>query len=107
MFDEESGFALTARAEKLVADSWNDDEEFARDFRVPFSKLSAATGNFSADMRIGGGGSCEVFKAVVYGVNVAIKSLKTARNDDNEGQHALETVQFQAEMKLLQKVRQV
>ena len=56
---------------------------------VQHALITAATDNFSAACRIGGGGSCEVYKAVVYGVTVAVKALHQHNvEDDGGGQNA-------------------
>ena len=92
--------------------STNDaDMALGRDFWVAFSELEKATQQFSRTMRIGGGGSCEVFRGVLKGVNVAIKILKQGQcKSMNEAGMldsilSLESKQFFAEMRLLQAVR--
>jgi hypothetical protein len=69
-----------------VALSWIDENNSNSDFttQLPYSVLSNATQNFVANNRIGGGGSCLVFKGNVYGIAVAIKALqaKKAKRDD-------------------------
>jgi serine/threonine protein kinase len=111
MFDPESGFAVTAEAEHLIATSWNAGEATGekRDFGIGFITLSVATDGFSPQYRIGGGGSCEVFKATVYGTVVAIKALneKAAESHSPEAETELDidTKQFVAEMKTLRACR--
>jgi serine/threonine protein kinase len=102
-------------AEAVIARAWTNhggaDLALARYFQVPFSVLESATHQFSSKMRIGSGGSCDVFRAIVYGVDVAIKLLKQDRNTDvNEDNStdsvlSLEAKQFFAEMSLLQGVQ--
>jgi serine/threonine protein kinase len=46
-------------------------------FRVLFAVLDAATSGFSQACCIGGGGSCAVYKAALYGTTVASKALDT------------------------------
>jgi hypothetical protein len=121
-FDPETGCPTTNEGERIVARSWLEEAVPARgdkdiihehDFRVPFKILEEATHNFSADMSIGGGGSCLVYKGNVYGVDVAIKALKEVQDSDegsgsgsgsgaDESKLSLEGKQFFAEMKLLQ-----
>ena len=59
-------------------------------------------------MRIGGGGSCEVFRGKVYSVDVAIKVLNPGEDGDetglSESMFSLEAKQFFAEVSLLKAV---
>jgi hypothetical protein len=120
-FDPETGCPCTEQGESIVAKSWleeavpvsgdKDGVVHEHDFRVPYSTIQQATQDFSERARIGGGGSCFVYKGDVYGVSVAIKALKEA-DCNNEGENmnmnmnmnmmSLESKQFFAEMKLLQ-----
>ena len=115
MFDSETGLPITIKATELIAASWqhgsvmtdsnadiNDHDR--RHFMIAYNVLENATGKFSSDMRIGGGGSCEVFRAKVYGVPVAIKALKHVQGQEDVASKE-ERKQFEAEMSLLQKVR--
>jgi serine/threonine protein kinase len=99
-------------AEELISQSWNDeDSTSAHDFRIAYKDLEKATDGFSSEMRIGGGGSCEVFRAIDYGVSVAIKVLSQDPNeasnasDCSESMLSLEGKQFYAEMRLLRAVK--
>jgi hypothetical protein len=57
-------------------------------------------------MRIGGGGSCDVYKAEVFGVAVAVKVLTlAAKNAKNQKKQDSEERQFVAEKQLLMKVQ--
>ena len=44
---------------------------------LPFGDLQAATDDFNARGRIGGGGSCVVYEAVLFGLPVAVKVGRT------------------------------
>jgi serine/threonine protein kinase len=81
----------------------------ASNFEVSYSDLQGATHQFSRAMQIGGGGSCEVFRGVLYKVDVAVKVLKQARDTPGNGTktHASssESKQFFAEMNLLRAVQ--
>ena len=54
-------------------------------------------------MKIGGGGSCEVFKATLYGVPVAVKALHTIPGTGSAAEES-EARQFQTEMAFLKSV---
>ena len=109
-FDPETGCPRTAKGEQIVAKSWleeavptsGEDMVHVHDFRVSFNTIQQATQNFSKSKRIGGGGSCFVYKGEIYGVTVAIKALKESDDDTDESMLSLESKQFFAEMKLLQ-----
>ena len=79
--------------------------------QVSFSDLGKATQQFSRRMRIGEGGSCEVFCGVLQRVDVAVKVLKqdqdklTNGNSVSDSTLSLEGKQFVAEMRLLQAVQ--
>jgi hypothetical protein len=114
---------VNAAAEAEVARFWRGDDasvsnsngtstgtlgtaERPYTFQVPYSILHNATGGFGKSMRIGGGGSCSVYKAQVFGVSVAVKVLTlAARNARNQKKQASEEQQFVAEMQLLTKVQ--
>jgi hypothetical protein len=77
-------------AEEAVAKRWVGDRDSLTSFgqspaelptthQLPFKLVKQATRNFASDMRIGGGGSCAVYSAVVYGVPVAVKALKETK----------------------------
>ena len=76
-----------------------DAKPFA--FRLPFSLIESSTNEFSSC--IGHGGSCEVYKANIFDVPVAVKAL-TAMGGLPEEQKRREELQFVAEMELLMKV---
>jgi hypothetical protein len=96
-FDAETGFPLNRAAEKLVAHSWGTagagagagtdagadagadaraDAAPTACFHLPYGMLSNCTRGFHLEQEIGGGGSCLVYRAVVFGVPVAVKALK-------------------------------
>ena len=101
------------------SDSNNNDMTLPHVAQVPFSELEKATQQFSTTMRIGGGGSCEVFRGVITAtwsnttkrVGVAVKVLKqdqgegTYKADIADSTLSLEATQFVAEMRLLQAVQ--
>jgi hypothetical protein len=73
---------------------------------VPYTALYNATGGFAKLTRIGGGGSCDVCKAEVFGVAAAVKVLTlAAKNAKNQKKQASEERQFVAEKQLLMKVQ--
>ena len=107
MFDPNTGVPTSKEAEALISLSWTNDEDaaLAHEFRIPYKVLQKATRGFSPTMRIGGGGSCEVFRGKVYSVNVAIKVLNPGEDgDETESMLSLEAKQFFAEMSLLKAV---
>jgi serine/threonine protein kinase len=73
--------------------------------RVPYAVLAAATAGFDDACCIGGGGSCAVYKAMVYGTWVAVKALKLRSGDGSEEAARSEARQFAAEMALLTSVQ--
>lgn len=96
MFDPDTGVATLKEGKASI---------------FPHSDLEKATQGFSPVMRIGGGGSCEVFRGNLYNVDVAIKVLKHGTRGKNldqdevsESALTLEIKQFFAEMYLLQTV---
>ena len=112
MFNPDTGVPLSKEAEDLISRSWknNGDVASANDFRVTYSDLEKATDGFSDAMRIGGGGSCTVFRGRLFTTEVAIKVLKQAQ-DEHVGTTDmpasilnLEVKQFFAEMQFLQAV---
>ena len=115
MFDPDTGVPMTEEAEVLVSKYWtntNVHTAAAQDFQVSYAALEQGTQCFSWTMRIGGGGSCEVYRGIVYNVHVAIKVLKPdgGSGDDiganwSESTLSLEGKQFFAEMRLLKAVR--
>jgi hypothetical protein len=88
----------------------DDDVVLPHVVQVTFSELEIATQQFSRTMRIGGGGSCDVFRGVINRVEVAVKVLKqdqgNTTNEDNvsDSTLCLDAKQFVAEMCLLQAV---
>jgi serine/threonine protein kinase len=102
-FDPHSGFPVNNAATRIIRQNWTDTAE-KDDFPVQldYAVLKHATGNFSPNCKIGGGGSCIVFSAVVYGVEVAVKAL-TQKGQQEKQQSTRK--QFAAEMNLLQNVR--
>jgi serine/threonine protein kinase len=73
-------------------------------FRVPYASLDAATLGFGTACCIGGGASCAVYKAQVYGTWVAVKPLNL-RSDDESKIAKSEARQFAADMTLLTTVQ--
>jgi hypothetical protein len=77
------------------------EDESVRD--LPFQELAAATGGFHISAQLGGGGSCFVYRGVLFGLPVAVKHLSRipkpgATDLDGEGWGEK---QFAAEMELL------
>ena len=101
------------QAEALVSRPSTNDADMAlpHDFQVLYSELEKATQQFSRSMRIGGGGSCEVFRGVLKGVDVAVKILKQGQGETPSGAGQSDSIlssegkQFFAEMRLLQAVQ--
>ena len=101
LFDPETGFPMTPHAEAIVAAAWRADTDTAaphsrqsrqsrQAYGIPYATLAAASAGFCPSMRIGGGGSCVVYRAQVYGVNVAIKALGKEDQEEqmlSEGEH--------------------
>jgi hypothetical protein len=77
-FHPETGFPQTAEGEATVARMWRDPKQSDNGFAVqlPHTLLDDATMHFSEMRCIGGGGSCKVYRADVFGVPVAVKALK-------------------------------
>ena len=111
MFDPETGFPANAAAEEKIAQCWSEELELVSShrsdsdihFTLPYETLNEATHGFSEDMRIGGGAFSIVYKAEVYGVQVAVKALTDMEGMD-EKKKALEEKQFLAEQQLLKEV---
>jgi serine/threonine protein kinase len=82
----------------------NHEEKACRAFRVPYALLHTATTNFADASCIGGGASCAVYKAQVYGTWVAVKALNLRLDDDSKKSKS-EARQFAAEMALLTTVQ--
>jgi serine/threonine protein kinase len=61
-----------------------------------YDALGAATAEFSPSNVIGSGGSCDVFRGVVYGVPVAIKRLTASAGEEDEDGDS--DKQFQTEL---------
>ena len=100
-----------AKVQVLVSRQPNDAG--AQGFNISYSELAKATQNFSSAMRIGGGGSCEVFRGVILTqrAEVAVKVLKQGQHkatDETSSPNTTlnsEAKQFFAEMRLLQAVQ--
>lgn len=75
-------------------------DEKAFSFQLPYELLMAATVGFSTEMCIGDGGSCRVYKAKLYNVDVAVKALMPMEGE-SEKKKKMEERQFCAEMHLL------
>jgi hypothetical protein len=85
IFDPEHGYPCNQAAKEVCAKRWKASGRYQNQDRqsgglqdeeadnIDFVDLSEATGNFSSEFRISGGGSCAVYRAVLYGVTVAIK----------------------------------
>ena len=65
---------------------------------VTFQQLRRATNNFDAAHRIGDGGSCTVYKAIIYGCECAVKVLSSEADE-------WESKQFAAEVDVLTRVK--
>jgi serine/threonine protein kinase len=88
-------------AKQDVAHEWNSAAltgEQARVVDLPYAELEEATQGFSEFNMVGGGASCAVFVARVFGVTAAIKQLKDATVE-------WEAKQFASEMAILQAVQ--
>jgi hypothetical protein len=118
VFDPAHGLPLNEAACEYCAAMWNTDVAAVappplHDLRfgnlVSYAQLRIATGKFAQRNLIGDGGSCRVYKAQVYGVDVAVKVI--TENNSRTAQRSLERKtaaynlkQFNAETKLLQSV---
>jgi hypothetical protein len=69
-------------------------------FQLPYELILSATMSFASSERIGGGASCSVFRANIFGVSVAVKALTTMEGETEKKRKA-EEKQFVAEMNLL------
>ena len=112
MFDPDTGFPANAAAEEKIAQCWSEELKLGSSprsdsdihFTLPYKTLSEATRGFTQAMRIGGGAFSVVYKAEVYGVEVAVKALTDVEGMD-EKKKALEEKQFMAEQRLLIQVQ--
>ena len=111
MFDPETGFPQNVAAEAKIAQCWSEELKLGSShrsdsdihFTLPYKTLSEATRGFAQGMRIGGGAFSVVYKAEVFGVEVAVKALTDAEGMD-EKKKTLEEKQFMAEQRLLKEV---
>jgi hypothetical protein len=98
-YDEDTGAPINMTAKRDVAREWNSaalSGEKSRVVDLPYAELERATDCFSEFNMVGGGASCAVFVARVFGVTAAIKQLKDATVE-------WEAKQFTSEMALLQR----
>jgi serine/threonine protein kinase len=98
-YDAETGAPANMTAKRDVAREWNSaalSGEKSRVVDLPYAELEAATQGFSEFNMVGGGASCAVFVARVFGVTAAIKQLKDASVE-------WEAKQFASEMAMLQR----
>lgn len=70
------GLAVDNNAAGSTGTSTGGGGMFNFSFRVGYSTLSKATAGFSESHKVGGGGSCLVYRGQVYGVWVGIKAIK-------------------------------
>ena len=85
MFDQGTGVPISKEAEDIVSQAWaNDGATAPQCFRISYQVLEEATEGFSPAMRIGGGGSCEVFRGMLYNAHVAIKVLNQGKTTASE-----------------------
>jgi serine/threonine protein kinase len=105
-FDPVCQFPVNDAARALYARQWlsqgksNGKEPL---HAVDYADIAQATDNFDKRFEIGGGASCTVYKADLFGVSCAIKVLEEPAVTD--AAHAWEVKQFIAEMLLLGRVR--
>jgi serine/threonine protein kinase len=113
-FDQDTGFPRDSDTERWISLFWQGMTTMAQDesyhsFRIPYAVLAAATADFADAGCIGGGASCAVYKATVYGTWVAVKALNLLQSEEDEAvdpkQSMWEAKQFAAEMALLTAVR--
>jgi serine/threonine protein kinase len=105
-FDPVGQFPVNDAARALYARQWlsqgksNGKEPL---HAVDYADIAKATENFDTGHKIGGGASCIVYKADLFGVSCAIKVLNEPVVAD--AAHVWEEKQFIAEMVLLERVR--
>jgi hypothetical protein len=88
---------LDAAAKQEISGKWAMDLAKGNSVevrRLAYTELLKATDEFSRLCKIGGGGSCDVFRAQVFGLLVAVKRLAADAT-------AWDTKQFEAEMDVL------
>jgi serine/threonine protein kinase len=99
-YDEASCFPLNTAAKKLTALDWstgNARSQVSHVVNLPFVELAQATQSFDSFNELGSGGSCDVFRGALFGLQVAVKRLEAEASDWS-------TKQFTSEMELLTKV---
>jgi serine/threonine protein kinase len=101
-YDPRTGFPANVAAKQLAALNWRTGPGSAAGaagvvVSLPFTELAEATRNFDLFNSTGSGGSCDVFKGHVFGLQVAVKRL-------NGGASKWAEEQFSAEMELLAKI---
>ena len=92
---------------QCIARGWTGNGLNNTIYQLQYTVIAAATGEFSQEFQIGGGGSCLVYRGKIYGVSVAIKAIKTRDENGARGNSRLMEIdnqQFHAEMKLLEEV---
>jgi hypothetical protein len=102
-YDPQTGFPQNMAAKQLAALNWRTGLAGTAAgaaglvVALPFAELAQATHNFDAFNALGTGGSCDVFKGHVFGLQVAVKRL-------NAGGSAWAEEQFTCEMELLTRI---
>jgi hypothetical protein len=105
-FDPVGQFPVNDAAKALFAQQWLSQSKSSGKeplLAVDYADIAEATDNFDKRHEIGGGASCTVYKAGLFGVSCAIKVLEEPEVAD--AAHAWEVRQFIAEMVLLGRVR--
>lgn len=69
-FDEDNGFPMNAAAQNLCAQQWLGGSAVGPYHCLPYHDLEKCTDNFAPMLAIGTGGSCEVYRGILYGVPV-------------------------------------
>jgi hypothetical protein len=101
--DPQTGFPQNLAAKQLAALNWRAGPGSSAAgvagvvVALPFAELAQATHNFDVFNALGTGGSCDVFKGHVFGLQVAVKRL-------NAGGSEWAEQQFTSEMELLTKI---
>jgi serine/threonine protein kinase len=111
-FDAVTGFPENEAAKETLGGRWMQpvtasNQNKAAD-KVDYSDLKDATGGFSEMCKIGGGGSCLVYRGNLYGMPVAIKALENDGGGKSSASNGIQDwngLQFKAEMDLLCRVR--
>jgi hypothetical protein len=101
-YDPQTGFPQNLAAKQLAALNWRVGPGSAAGaagvvVALPFAELAEATRNFDAFNALGTGGSCDVFKGHVFGLQVAVKRL-------NAGGSEWAQQQFTSEHEMLAKI---